>query len=248
VGETTEKALEELITRERQSGVYLTCLGVGMGNFKDSKLETLAKRGNGNYAYLDDIREAEKVLVKEVTQTFFAVADDVLLNVHFNPKSVRSYRLIGFDNKRDAISDSLGTLEGGEIGSGNSIMAMFEVVPQLPQNAALANTFQEPVAEVTLKYSLEKNKVQKEMKYVCTDNYLEFNTLGKHYQFATAVSMFGLKLRQSRYLKAADWYDIETVALASYDPEDYLQKEFVQLITIAKKLYPSKKKKKKSVR
>ena len=248
VGETTEKALEELITRERQSGVYLTCLGVGMGNFKDSKLETLAKRGNGNYAYLDDIREAEKVLVKEVTQTFFAVADDVLLNVHFNPKSVRSYRLIGFDNKRDAISDSLGTLEGGEIGSGNSIMAMFEVVPQLPQNAALANTFQEPVAEVTLKYSLEKNKVQKEMKYVCTDNYLEFNTLGKHYQFATAVSMFGLKLRQSRYLKAADWYDIETVALGSYDPDDYLQKEFVQLIAIAKKLYPSKKKKKKGVR
>lgn len=248
VGETTEKALEDLITRERQSGVYLTCLGVGMGNFKDSKLETLAKRGNGNYAYLDDIREAEKVLVKEVTQTFFAVADDVLLNVHFNPKSVRSYRLIGFDNKRDVILDSLGTLEGGEIGSGNSIMAMFEVVPQLPQNAALANTFQEAVAEVTLKYSLDNNKVQKEMKYLCTDNYLEFNTIGKHYQFATALTMFGLKLRQSKYLKAADWYDIETVALASYDPDDYLQKEFVQLITIAKKLYPSKKKKKKPIK
>ena len=100
VGEITEKALEELITVERQSGVYLTCLGVGMGNFKDSKLETLAKRGNGNYAYLDDIREAEKVLVKEVTQTFFAVADDVLLNVNFNKEVIKQYRLIGFDNKR----------------------------------------------------------------------------------------------------------------------------------------------------
>jgi Ca-activated chloride channel homolog len=86
VGETSEKALEELITRKRQTGVYLTCLGVGMGNFKDSKLEILAKRGNGNYAYLDDIREAEKVLVKEVTQTFFAVADNVFLNVHFDPR------------------------------------------------------------------------------------------------------------------------------------------------------------------
>ena len=98
VGETSEKALEDLITRERESGVYLTCLGVGMGNFKDSKLETLAKRGNGNYAYLDDIKEAEKVLVKEVTQTFYAVADDVFLNVKFNTDLVKEYRLIGFDN------------------------------------------------------------------------------------------------------------------------------------------------------
>ena len=101
-----------------------------MGNFKDSKLEILAKRGNGNYAYLDDIREAEKVLVKEVTQTFFAVADDVFLNVHFNPGIIKQYRLIGFDNKRDAIADTTGDLEGGEIGSGNSVMAIFEVIPQ----------------------------------------------------------------------------------------------------------------------
>ena len=94
VGLTSEKALDELITKERQSGVFLTCLGVGMGNFKDSKLETLAKRGNGNYAYLDDINEAEKVLVKELTQTFHAVADDVYLNMQFNPKLVKQYRFI----------------------------------------------------------------------------------------------------------------------------------------------------------
>ena len=84
VGEVSEKELEDLISKEKKTGVYLTCLGVGMGNFKDSKLEILAKRGNGNYAYLDDIREAEKVLVKEVTQTFYSVADNVYLNVHFN--------------------------------------------------------------------------------------------------------------------------------------------------------------------
>ena len=84
-----EKDLDDLITKERQKGVYLTCLGVGMGNFKDSKLETLAKRGNGNYAYLDNIAEAEKVLVKELTQTFYAVADDVYMNVQFNPELVK---------------------------------------------------------------------------------------------------------------------------------------------------------------
>lgn len=248
VGETTEKALEDLITRERQTGVYLTCLGVGMGNFKDSKLETLAKRGNGNYAYLDDIREAEKVLVKEVTQTFFAVADDVLLNVHFNPKSVKSYRLIGFDNKKDAIADSLGKLEGGEIGSGNSIMAIFEVVPNLAENATLATSVKEPIADVTLNYSLENDKIHNQVKYECRDNYVGFSSTKKEYQFAAALAMFGLKLRQSKYLKAADWPDIETVALNSYDSTDYLQQEFLQLIIIAKKLYPSKKKKKKSVK
>ncbi|MBL0147024.1 MAG: von Willebrand factor type A domain-containing protein [Chitinophagaceae bacterium] len=127
VGISSEKELDELITKERQKGVYLTCLGVGMGNFKDSKLETLAKRGDGNYAYLDDIAEAEKVLVKELTQTFYAVADDVYLNIQFNPNLIKEYRLIGFDNKRDAVSDSAIDLEGGEIGSGNSVMAVFEI-------------------------------------------------------------------------------------------------------------------------
>ena len=128
VGAASEKALEDLISKEKQSGVFLTCLGVGMGNFKDSKLETLAKRGNGNYAYLDDIAEAEKVLVKELTQTFYAVADDVYMNTQFNPKWVKEYRLIGFDNKRDAVSDTAIEIEGGEVGSGSSVLAIFEIV------------------------------------------------------------------------------------------------------------------------
>jgi Ca-activated chloride channel family protein len=248
VGETTEKALEDLITRERQTGVYLTCLGVGMGNFKDSKLETLAKRGNGNYAYLDDIREAEKVLVKEVTQTFFAVADDVLLNIHFNPQVIRQYRLIGFDNKKDAIADSLGKLEGGEIGSGNSIMAIFEVVPQFDGSPIQAPGSKQVLANVTLNYSLDNDKVRNQVKYDCLDNYLAFKQTKKAYQFAAALAMFGLKLRQSKYLKSADWVDIETTAVESYDPNDYLQKEFLQLIEVAKKIYPSKKKRKKGIK
>lgn len=245
VGETTEKALEDLITRERQTGVYLTCLGVGMGNFKDSKLETLAKRGNGNYAYLDDIREAEKVLVKEVTQTFFAVADDVFLNVHFNPSIIKQYRLIGFDNKKDAIADTAGNLEGGEVGSGNSVMAIFEIVPQnVNQPGALLNV-KEPLAQVSLNYSLNNNnKIKKQLNFDCVENYKEFGLIDKDYQLATAIIMFGMKLRQSRHLPNVNWYDIETIALSAYNAADYLQKEFVRLITIAKKMYPNKKKKK----
>jgi len=243
VGETTEKALEELITLQRQSGVYLTCLGVGMGNFKDSKLETLAKRGNGNYAYLDDIREAEKVLVKEVTQTFFAVADDVLLNVNFNKEVIKQYRLIGFDNKRDVIADTTGDLNGGEIGSGNSVMAIFEVVPQAVEIADTVAYTRHPIAKVSLSYLLNNNsKVHKEVKFDCLDNYQPFDLLEKDYQMATAIAMFGMKLRQSKYLLNSDWNDIEAIALKVYNPDDYLQTEFTKLIAIAKKVYPKKKK------
>lgn len=244
VGETSEKALEDLITRERQSGVYLTCLGVGMGNFKDSKLETLAKRGNGNYAYLDDIREAEKVLVTEVTQTFYAVADDVSLNVKFNSDLVKDYRLIGFDNKRDAIADSTGKLEGGEIGSGNSVMAIFEVTPT--DTTKLDGKTDAQLAQVELRFTAADTKKELEMRYGCSALCYDFRGIDKDLQFAAAVALFGQKLRQSKFINKADWDNIELLAINSYNPNQYLQKEFMQLVGAAKKMYaPSKKKKKK---
>ncbi len=246
VGETSEKALEDLITRERQSGVYLTCLGVGMGNFKDSKLETLAKRGNGNYAYLDDVREAEKVLVTEMTQTFYTVADDVFLNVHFNPELVKEYRLIGFDNKRDAIADSTGTLEGGEIGSGNSVMAIFEFRPE-NSNDSLFSLSSAPLAEVSLRYTPSYSKAQKFLNHRCTPLITPFSSLNRELQFATAVSMFGMKLRQSKYLpaKTGDWDKITAITQGAYNPNDYLQRDFVTLLENAKKLYVKSKSRKK---
>jgi Ca-activated chloride channel family protein len=246
VGETSEKALEDLITRERQTGVYLTCLGVGMGNFKDSKLETLAKRGNGNYAYLDDVREAEKVLVTEMTQTFYTVADDVFLNVHFNPALVSQYRLIGFDNKRDAIADSTGSLEGGEIGSGNSVMAIFEFQP-LNSNDSLFSLSADALAEVSLRYTPSYSKAQKFLNHRCSAVITPFAGISRELQFATAVSMFGMKLRQSKYLpaKTGDWDKITAIALGSYNPGVYLQRDFVTLLENAKKLYVKSKSRKK---
>ncbi|MBC7589216.1 MAG: von Willebrand factor type A domain-containing protein, partial [Chitinophagaceae bacterium] len=129
VGQTSEKQLEELIVHERQSGIYLTCLGVGMGDYKDSKLEALAKKGNGNFAYIDNLKEAEKVLVTEFTKTLYSVANDSYLNINFNAAAVKEYRLIGFDNKKTAIEDSTSELEGGEVGSGHSMIAIFEITP-----------------------------------------------------------------------------------------------------------------------
>ncbi|MFT3681532.1 MAG: von Willebrand factor type A domain-containing protein [Ferruginibacter sp.] len=243
VGEVSEKALEDLITRERQSGVYLTCLGVGMGNFKDSKLETLAKRGNGNYAYLDDIREAEKVLVKEVTQTFYAVADDVSLNVKFNPDLVKDYRLIGFDNKKDAIADSSGKLEGGEIGSGNSVMAIFEVTPV--DSTKLDGKADAQLAQVELRFTAADTKQEMEMRYGCSAMCYPFAGIHKDLQFGAAVALFGQKLRESKFINKTNWDNIELLATSSYNPNEYLQKEFMQLVDAAKKMYAGDKKKKK---
>ena len=228
--------------------MYLTCLGVGMGNFKDSKLETLAKRGNGNYAYLDDIKEAEKVLVKEVTQTFYAVADDVFLNVHFNPSLVKDYRLIGFDNKRDAIADSSGTLEGGEIGSGNSVLAIFEYTPAIDNDSLFSlATHNSQIAEVDLRYTPSNTSTEKHLLYKCSGDTKPFTVINKELQLGTSIAMFGMKLRQSKYLpsKTSDWEKIENMALSSYNAGDYLQKEFTSLVANARKLYDKSKQKKK---
>ena len=129
VGLRTEEELEEMISQQRESGVYLTCLGVGMGNYKDSKIQTLAQKGNGNFAYIDSYAEAEKVMMKEFMQTLYTVADDASLQVSFNPAFVKNYRLIGFDNKVGAIKDTTATIEGGEVGSGYSILVAFEIEP-----------------------------------------------------------------------------------------------------------------------
>lgn len=245
VGAISEKALEELIIKERQSGVYLTCLGVGMGNYKDSKLETLAKKGNGNFAYLDDIHEAEKVLVKELTQTFYAVADDVSLNIEFNPYKVERYRLIGFDNKKDAIADSTGELEGGEIGSGSSVMAIFEIEPKDGVRATTQNP-DEVLATLTMRYRMCNDSARKKLDLTCVDNYIDFKQADQSLQFATSVAMFALKLRQSKYMQQADWSDIEIIATASVDANNYLQNQFLQLISKASKIYKKGKKKKKN--
>ena len=243
VGLTSEKAMDDLITKERQTGVYLTCLGVGMGNFKDSKLETLAKRGNGNYAYLDDINEAEKVLVKELTQNFYAVADDVFMNLQFNPKQVKSYRLIGFDNRRDAVTDNSIELEGGEIGSGNSMLAVFEIIPA--NDKALSGEGAGGVANLSMRYNRCNDTAHQQIAYTCPVNLSEFKNMDREFQFAMAVAMFGLKLKQSKYIKDVDWEDIQTIAQNSYDEKSFLQTEFLQMIEKAKKIYTSKKKKKK---
>ena len=247
IGQTSEKDLDELITNMRQTGVFLTCLGVGMGNFKDSKLQTLAKKGNGNYAYLDDIREAEKVLVKELTQTFYAVADDVFMNVQFNPAMVKEYRLIGFDNKKEAIADPASNLAGGEIGSGNSTLAIFEIVPTEQNAFGIPTALAENIATLDMKYSLCNDTSGKSLQHNVPANFTVFKQIDKELQFAAAVTLFALKLKKSKHSNDADWETVVSIANQSADKNDYLQNEFVELLQKVQKIYPERRKKKKSL-
>ena len=152
IGQTTEQELEDLVSKEKQSGVFLTCLGMGMGNYKDSKIEILAKKGNGNFAYLDDIREAEKVLVTEFTQTLYSVASDVFFDIKFNDQLIKEYRLIGYDNKKSILAENENQLEGGEIGSGAGNTVLFEIVPV---NKDSLNNKNKIAGDITLYFRLE---------------------------------------------------------------------------------------------
>jgi len=241
IGQTTEKELEELISKEKQSGVYLTCLGMGMGNYKDSKIEVLSKKGNGNFAYLDDIREAEKVLVTEFTQTLYSVASDVFFDIKFNPAVIKEYRLIGYDNKKNILTENDNELEGGEIGSGSGNTVLFELIPLNKDTLWNKNI---SIADISLHYRLPADSSEQNLKYSIPANYISFNQLDSSLKFATAVAMFGLKLRQSKYFPAVDWDVIRNLANTSLTPGDYLQSEFISLVEKSKEIYYEKKRKK----
>jgi Ca-activated chloride channel family protein len=246
VGLKTEDELDELITKEKESGIYLTCLGVGMGNYKDSKIQTLATKGNGNFAYLDNFMEAQKVLLKEFTQTLYAVADNVYMNVEFNPEFVKEYRLIGFDNKVGALRDTMSIIEGGEIGSGYSMVALFEIVPtDLNLNAVKNNFTTGKFADIRLEYQYPNDdKSTFHDNYSSGFDFVPFNELNKCYQFSSAVALFGSLLRNSPFVKTATWNDVVVLAQSSSGANDLLQKEFIGIVLQAKSLYSKGKKKK----
>lgn len=244
VGMKTEEELDELITKQRDMGVYLTCLGVGMGNYKDSKIQLLAERGNGNFAYLDNYKEAEKVLLQEFTQTLYAVADNVYMEMDFNPEYVKEYRLVGFDNKVGALRDSLAAIEGGEIGSGYSMLALVEIAPTEINKGAIKDNFTTGrLSEIKLQYQYPNNPKQHLFKYTSNFNYTSFAELDKSYHFSAAVAMFGSFLRNSPFVKEVGWNEIITLAQNSCGANDLLQKEFINLVQLAKTLYSKVKKK-----
>lgn len=244
VGLHKEEELEEMISKQRQSGIYLTCLGVGMGNYKDSKIQSLARKGNGNFAYIDSYGEAEKVLMKEFSQTLYAIADDVYMNVEFNADYVKEYRLIGFDNKVGALKDSLSAIEGGEVGSGQSMMAVFEVVPAVRNANQKATDNSGAYADVKLQYRMPGKVQMENFRYSAPAIINTFNSIDSSYRFSVAVVMLGSLLRQSIVAKNINWNDIITIATQSAEKNNLLQQEFISLVQQAKIIYSKQKRKK----
>jgi len=243
VGQTSDEDLEKMISQQRQSGIYLTCLGVGMGNYKDSKLEVLAKKGNGNFAYLDDEKEAEKVMVKELTQTLYAVADDAYLNISFNPEFVEKYRLIGFDNKVNAIADSSSELQGGEIGSGHTLLSVIEITPRVNKASSDQRAINNVLANITLNYKDPQDSTRHAATYICPATFKELKSIDKTYQFASSIIMFASLLKKSKYFNNISWKETIILANESYNEADPLQKEFIDLLEKARKIYGKAKRK-----
>jgi len=239
VGLRSEQDLEELIVQERKTGVYLTCLGVGMGNYKDSKIQVLAQKGNGNFAYIDTYAEAEKVLVKEFTGTLYTVADDATLQVSFDQAVVGQYRLVGFDNKVGAIRDQYAAIEGGEVGSGFSLLVVFELEPA---GAAAAEVLSP--AQFRMQYREPGASSFCEELLVPKLSLQPFRELAQPYRFAASVILFGSLLKESPYVPERFWTELPGLARSSAAERDALQREFVQLTEKAQKLYGSRRKKK----
>lgn len=241
VGLKTEAELDELISSQRQEGIYLSCLGVGMGNYKDSKIQLLAEKGNGNFAYLDSEREAEKVLMKEFAQTLYTVADDVYMYVNFMPRYTRQYRLIGFDNKAGALLDSLSAIEGGELGSGHTLTALFEVEPTDSLLLLQRGNYLDTLVTAELQYRYPSDSVlHYESIPLLTRQALSLDELKQH-QFNAAVALFGLLLKESPYVRSYSWNDLVTLVQQVADPANPLQAEFVQLVQQAREMYGKKK-------
>lgn len=247
INNTTD--LEKFIEKQRESGIYMSVLGFGIGNYRDDMAETIADKGNGNYAYIDNITEAKKVLVNELSGTLFAVAKDVKLQLEFNPKYVKEYKLIGYENRMLANEDFTNDKkDAGEIGAGHTVTALYELVPS---DGKVAQSLRYQSQELNekgkgnelgfLKIRYKDPKV-KDAKSVEITEPLIFNKkalkdTSTDYRFAASVAEFGILLRDNSN-KANATYD-QVIELAEgaigKDPEGY-RKEFVRLVKSVKML------------
>ena len=252
VGVTDNGALTRLIEQKAETGVFLSVLGFGTGNYNDAGLEALADYGNGNYAYIDAIREARKVLVEQMDSTLITIAKDVKIQVEFNPAEVNAYRLIGYENRvlehQDFNDD---TKDAGEIGAGHTVTALFEVVPagaDMPLPGVDPLRYQTPsrlsgaasrgeLLTVKLRYQEPAGEVSRLMEVAVTDRGAPLAEASTDYRFAAAVAGLGMILRDSPHLGSATLESVLRLAEASLgtDEEGY-RAEFVELVRKAGKI------------
>lgn len=252
IGMTSEEELEELITQKKESGVFLSVLGFGTENIKDNKMETLADKGNGNYAYIDSLREAQKVLSEEMAATLVTVCKDVKFQVEFNPEVVESYRLLGYENRELAAKDfDDDKKDGGEIGAGHSVTALYEIVLCEPLNDSLTD---KEIRDLKYQDAYQRKNGRTKESSAClkewltvslrykkpaghTSALLEYpvgyecyqNSPSEDFRFAAAVAEFGLLASHSANPEDASLAHVEGT-LKELDLKDEYRAEFLELV------------------
>jgi Ca-activated chloride channel family protein len=230
-GPQGEKNLENFIAEQSEAGIHLTCGGIGMVNFSDSRLPLLAAMGHGNFAYLDNEEEVRQLFASELDSGLICVADKMSVTVDFDSTLVKEYRLIGFDNKRGIPQDTLSGLEGSRICSGHSLLALFELTPKV--NSIPADT----LAAVKVGYCLPGQYVQRVISYPCPNELIPFDRSELSTQRAACIALFGMKLQQSGYAGQVEWSDIEKMARKTFTGTSYLDEDYIALIDKARKIY-----------
>jgi Ca-activated chloride channel homolog len=250
VGVSSADELETLIESKRKTGVYLTVLGFGMGNYKDNKLQVLAEKGNGNHAYIDNIQEANKVLVNEFGSTMYTVAQDVKLQVEFNPAFVNAYRLVGYEsrllNKEDFNDD---TKDAGELGSGHTVTALYEIIPLGVENtfgevdelkyqnnskpkliSASNNASSNELLTVKLRYKKPNETTSRKLEVPILAKSLVKNP-SNDFKFVMAVAMFGQMLKDSDFKGVTSYKFVSDLAREGMDEDkNGYRREFVRLV------------------
>lgn len=242
VGASSDKAMEGLIEEKRKSGVFLSVLGFGMGNYKDSKLEALADKGNGNHAYIDSMQEANKIFGQEFGGTLFTIAKDVKIQVEFNPAKVQAYRLIGYENRllndEDFKDD---TKDAGELGSGHTVTALYEIIPVGVKSKFLkkiddlkytesktVNNYSDELFTVKFRYKKPDGNKSIEMVHIQND---ETSEMSPDFSFASSVALFGMQLKKSDFSnKSSVDKVIELSENGRGDDKQGYRAEFIRLV------------------
>ncbi len=223
IGPSSNSDIEKIIEKERENGIFLSVLGFGTGNYQDSKMQLLADKGNGNHAYIDQIKEAEKVLVKEMAGTLLTIAKDMKIQIEFNPQSVSSYRLIGYENRMLATEDfNDDKKDAGELGSGHTVTAIYEITPMNGkdksknkvdelkyQNIGLTNNkYGGELATIKLRFKKPQGKKSSLIAHTISSESVKWEASSTNLKWASAIAQFGMTIRGSQYLKD---YDYDTV-------------------------------------